>query len=244
MEADPVSPAPQPAAPLRRFAVTQDGTLHFTLHARDLDHAHAQSADLECTEAAADVALADGVHLTHITHGTVHDYSIEPADDTPLVQLADPNPLSATEVAGLYRMARRDAEDFLAGHPLPGQPAPLPDLAPHLQALPAARTPAEVSVITHHLVGATAPVLDHIASHFTAVALWAGTEHQHTPQSVRLLREAAQGIRAALTKVAQADLENLRAHYTPTGTQTEHTGSAPSAPPAPENPGRPSPKRR
>ncbi|WP_166520574.1 hypothetical protein [Streptomyces leeuwenhoekii] len=239
-----MSPAPQPAAPLRRFTVTQDGTLHFTLHARDLDHAHAQIADLECTEAAADVTLADGVHLTHITHGTVHDYSIEPADDATLVQLAEPNPRSTTQVADLYRMARRDAEDFLAGHPLPDQPAPLPDLTPHLQALPAARTPAEVSAITHQLVGATAPVLDHIASHFIALALWAGTEHQHTPQSGRLLREAAQGIRTALTKMAQADLENLRAYYAPTGTQADQASSAPSAPPAPENSGRLSAKRR
>ncbi|MEU3529090.1 hypothetical protein AB0E62_35425 [Streptomyces sp. NPDC038707] len=132
------------------------------------------------------------------------------------------------EPGDLYRRARRDAEPFLAGHPLPGQPVALPDLTPYLQALPDARTPAEVSVLTHQLVAATAPVLDHIAGHFVTLALWAGTEHRHTPQSVRLLRQAAQTIRTALVKVAQADLENLRAHYTPPAAGTEHPG-APSA---------------
>ncbi|MET9013914.1 hypothetical protein ABZX74_23795 [Streptomyces olivaceoviridis] len=127
-------------------------------------------------------------------------------------------------------MARRDAETFLGNHPLPDQPDPLPDLTPYLQALPAAKTPAEVSAITHQLVAATAPTLDHIASHFIAVALWAGTEHRHTPQSVRLLREAALSIRTALAKVAQADLENLRAHYAPPTTSSEPTRTtSPSA---------------
>ncbi|MFF5438849.1 hypothetical protein [Streptomyces achromogenes] len=130
----------------------------------------------------------------------------------------------------LYRRARRDAEPFLAGHPLPDQPVALPDLTPYLQALPDARTPVEVSAVTHQLVAATAPVLDHIASHFVTLALWAGTEHRHTPQSVRLLREAALRIRTALVKVAEADLENLRAHYTSPTTGTEHPGAgAPSS---------------
>jgi hypothetical protein len=130
----------------------------------------------------------------------------------------------------LYRLARRDAEPFLAHHPLPGQPVALPDLSPYLQALPDARTPAEVSAVTHQLVAVTAPVLDHIAAHFVTLALWGGTEHRHTPQSVRLLREAALSIRTALTKVAEADLENLRAHYTPPAAGTEHPGvGAPSS---------------
>jgi hypothetical protein len=134
------------------------------------------------------------------------------------------------EPGDLYRLARRDAAPFLAGHPLPDQPLALPDLTPYLQALPDARTPAEVSAITHHLVDATAPVLDHIAAHFVTLALWAGTEHRHTPQSVRLLREAAQTIRTALVKVAEADLENLRAHYTPPAAGPEHPGAgAPSS---------------
>ncbi|MFZ4189376.1 hypothetical protein [Streptomyces pseudogriseolus] len=134
-------------------------------------------------------------------------------------------------------MARRDAETFLANHPLPDRPGPLPDLTPYLQALPAAKTPAEVSAITHQLVAATAPALDHIAGHFIAVALWASTEHRHTPQSVRLLREAALSIRTALVKVAQADLENLRAHYAPSTASAEPTrATAPTAPPPPAPP--------
>ncbi|WP_208885186.1 hypothetical protein [Streptomyces sp. PBH53] len=128
----------------------------------------------------------------------------------------------------LYRMARRDAEPFLARHPLPHQPVDLPDLTPYLQALPNARTPAEVSAITHQLVAATAPVLDHIAGHFVTLALWAGTEHRHAPQSVRLLHQAAPSIRTALVKVAQADLENLRAHYTPPTAGAEHAGARPA----------------
>lgn len=140
----------------------------------------------------------------------------------------------------LYRMARRDAETFLANHPLPDQPTPLPDLTPYLQALPAAKTPAEVSAITHQLVADTAPVLDHIASHFIAVALWAGTEHRHTPQSVRLLREAALSIRTAMAKVAQADLENLRAHYAPTTANAEPTRA--TAPTATTSPGSTAPR--
>ncbi|MCP3821401.1 hypothetical protein NLX86_25885 [Streptomyces sp. A3M-1-3] len=115
----------------------------------------------------------------------------------------------------LHRYARRDAEPFLAKHSLPDQPLPLPDLTPYLTALAAAETPAEVSAITDRLVGATAPLLDHIAGHFVATALWAGHEHSHTPQSVRLLRDAAHSVRSALIHVAQADLENLRAHYAP-----------------------------
>ncbi|MEV6807763.1 hypothetical protein [Streptomyces sp. NPDC051132] len=132
----------------------------------------------------------------------------------------------------LYHLARRDAEPFLARHPLPDQPVAPPDLSPYLQALPDAQTPAEVSTVTHQLVAATAPVLDHIAGHFVALALWGGTEHRHTPQAVHLLREAAHNIRTALIKVAQADLENLRAHYTPPTAGTEHAGASPAAAPA------------
>ncbi|MBB4984188.1 hypothetical protein GGE06_005134 [Streptomyces sp. SFB5A] len=84
----------------------------------------------------------------------------------------------------LHRWARRDAEPFLAAHPLPDEPLPLPDLNPYLTALAEAETPAEVSAVTHQLFGATAPLLDHIASHFVALALWAGHEHRHTPKTV------------------------------------------------------------
>ncbi|MFF5537843.1 hypothetical protein ACFY71_36180 [Streptomyces cinerochromogenes] len=145
-------------------------------------------------------------------------------------------------VSDLYRCARRDAENYLTKHPLPDTPAPLPDLTPYLHALTAAGTPAEASAITHQLVGATAPVLDHIASHFIALALWAGHEHRHTAQAVRLLREAAFKIRSALHNVAQADLDNLRAHYAPQAMSPAQVTAMPS--PAPASPGHPSGPQR
>ncbi|MFF6772778.1 hypothetical protein ACFY8W_04355 [Streptomyces sp. NPDC012637] len=117
--------------------------------------------------------------------------------------------------ATLHRHARRDAEPFLAAHPLPDEPLPLPDLTPYLTALAEAETPAEVSAVTRRLVETTTPVLDHIAGHFVAVALWAGHERRHTPQAVRLLRDAAHGVRSAPAQVIRADLENLLAHYAP-----------------------------
>lgn len=138
----------------------------------------------------------------------------------------------------MLRWARRDAARFLADHPLPQDPLPLPDLTPFLTALSAAETPAEVSAITHHLAGATAPLLDHIAGHIIGVALWAGQEHQHTPRARRLLREAARDIRTALVKVAEADLENLRAEYdSPPAPSPKDAPRLPPAPPAPPSAG-------
>ncbi|MFE0772191.1 hypothetical protein [Streptomyces sp. NPDC058861] len=126
----------------------------------------------------------------------------------------------------LRQYARRDAEPFLAAHLLPQNPLPLPDLTPFLTALSAAETPAEVSAINRHLAGATAPLLDHIAGHIVGVALWASQEHQHTPRARRLLREAARDIRTSLVKVAEADLENLRAQY-PAGAEPPGVVAAP-----------------
>ncbi|WP_217550039.1 hypothetical protein [Streptomyces sp. GbtcB6] len=58
---------PSPTEPLRSFAVAQDGTLHFIVRARDLDHARAQLADVQAGEAGTDVSLGDSVRLAHIT---------------------------------------------------------------------------------------------------------------------------------------------------------------------------------
>ncbi|MFJ7164070.1 hypothetical protein ACIQUV_01020 [Streptomyces globosus] len=137
--------------------------------------------------------------------------------------------------------ARRDAAAFLAEHPLPQEPLPLPVLTPFLSALGAAETPAEVSAVTHHLAGITAPVLDHIARHIVGVALWRGQDHRHTPQAQRLLREAAQSIRTAMEKVAEAELENLRAEYAPVpappSAARKPTPSLLPAPPSSPKPG-------
>jgi hypothetical protein len=45
----------------------------------------------------------------------------------------------------LVRWASRDAEPFLAQHPLPKNPLPRPDLSLYLGALAAAATPAQAS---------------------------------------------------------------------------------------------------
>ncbi len=91
-----VSTAPQPRAPepLDLFDTTQDGTLHFTLRAQDLAHAHARVAALESSEATAEVTLGNGIRLTHITYGTVHDSDISAADDTAATQTAGSSPRS------------------------------------------------------------------------------------------------------------------------------------------------------
>ncbi|WP_435058189.1 hypothetical protein [Streptomyces sp. bgisy060] len=177
----------------------------------------------------------------------VHGGSIPPliqAIDRRLAQLGllqhTPERSAATPPRVLRGYARRDAEAFLAEHPLPQEPLPLPGLTPFLSALAAAETPAEVSAITHQLAGITAPVLDHIARHIVGVALWRGQDHQHTPQAQRLLREAAQSIRAAMVKVAEADLENLRAEYAPSPEPPSAARTiTPPRPPAP--PGSPKP---
>ncbi|MFH9957438.1 hypothetical protein ACH4OX_24945 [Streptomyces roseolus] len=152
-----------------------------------------------------------------------------------------PDTGAATPPRVLRRFARRDAAAFLAEHPLPQEPLPLPVLTPFLSALGAAETPAEVSAITHRLAGITAPVLDHIARHIVGVALWRGQDHRHTPQAQRLLREAARSIRTAMEKVAEADLENLRAEYAPVpappSAARKPTPSLPPAPPSSPRPG-------
>ncbi|MGQ4484490.1 hypothetical protein ACN6LM_003789 [Streptomyces sp. SAS_281] len=177
----------------------------------------------------------------------VHGGSVPPlihAIDLRLAQLGllnAPDTRAAMPPRVLRGYARRDAAAFLAEHPLPQEPLPLPVLTPFLSALGAAETPAEVSAITHHLAGITAPVLDHIARHIVGVALWRGQDHRHTPQAQRLLREAAQSIRTAMEKVAEADLENLRAEYAPApappSAARKPTPPLPPAPPSSPRPG-------
>lgn len=161
---------------------------------------------------------------------------------------SEPHTGGATPDA-LHRWARRDAEPFLAAHPLPDEPLPLPDLNPYLTVLAEAETPAEVSAVTQQLFGATAPLLDHIAGHFVALALWAGHGHRHTPEAANLLRDAGRSIRSALMQVAWADWENLRAHYAPPAVgpgeeQADRTAASRPSPPGPSAPSGPPRSRR
>ncbi|MEU0844013.1 hypothetical protein ABZ370_31680 [Streptomyces sp. NPDC005962] len=85
----PTAPPPRTSEPLSPFDVAQDGTLHFTLRARDLDDAHARVAALESAQASADIELGDEIRLTHITYGTVHDSDISAAGETAATPTAD-----------------------------------------------------------------------------------------------------------------------------------------------------------
>lgn len=73
-------PRPNSYMPLGTFTVAQDATVHMTLHARDLDHAYAQVADLASAEVGANVPLGNGVRLTHITCGDVNDADISASE--------------------------------------------------------------------------------------------------------------------------------------------------------------------
>lgn len=114
------SPPDQPV-PLRPFAVAQDGTLHFTLHARDLAHTCVLLAELESTEAVAEVALPDGVHLTHITYGTVQDCDIQPIEGSSPTRIAESVPLPGLP-AGVKRAPA--AHTVPPSTPLPGPGRP------------------------------------------------------------------------------------------------------------------------
>ncbi|MEV0265727.1 hypothetical protein AB0I49_30925 [Streptomyces sp. NPDC050617] len=70
----------------------------------------------------------------------------------------------------LLRRARRDAAPFLAEHALPTEPLPASDTAPCRAALAAARTPAEVSAVTQHLLHAAQPALAAVSDLLVAIA--------------------------------------------------------------------------
>lgn len=75
----------------------------------------------------------------------------------------------------------RDAKSFLADHPLPEQPLPAPDIAPYLDALAAAKTPAEVSAVTHRLLDAAQPALSAVSKVLVAIARWGGRSRSAEP---------------------------------------------------------------
>lgn len=138
----------------------------------------------------------------------------------------------------LLRWARRDAEPFLAQHPLPAEPLPVPDPAPYLAALAAAKTPAEVSAVTQRLLDAAQPALSAMSDLLVAIARW-GDRHRFAEQGSppKLLMEAASRSLTVLALADEADLAVLRAEYDPTPAPPPPAPkTAPGLPPAPPGP--------
>ncbi|MEV5150935.1 hypothetical protein AB0K81_03135 [Streptomyces werraensis] len=149
----------------------------------------------------------------------------------------------------LLRWARRDSEAFLAEHPLPDKPLPSPDLAPYLAALTAAKTPAEVSAVTQHLLDAAEPALRAVSDYLFATAQWRGQHRGAAKGSTpKLLMEAASRSLSVAAIADEADLRTLRAAYDPAPTPTRPPGPARAStalPPAPPHvpPAGPAPGR-
>ncbi|MGX1759918.1 hypothetical protein ACWIG5_23925 [Streptomyces lydicus] len=115
----------------------------------------------------------------------------------------------------LFRWARRDAEPFLAKHPLPNEPLPHPDLTPYLAALAAAETPAEVHAVTNRLIEAAEPALVAVSDYL--LATWRNQNRGAAKGSPpKQLLEAAGLCLSVLNLAEQADLTTLRAAYNPT----------------------------
>ncbi|MFF5438852.1 hypothetical protein [Streptomyces achromogenes] len=148
----------------------------------------------------------------------------------------------------LLRWAARDAEDFLARHPLPERDLPCPDLAPYLDALAAAETPAQASAVTRHLLKAAEPMFQAVSDYLWAAARWRcqhrGAERGSPP---KMLMTAASRSLSVPILAYEADLAILRAEYDPVpappsppqGPKAPRLPpSPPSAPPAGPAPGR------
>ncbi|MEV5506571.1 hypothetical protein [Streptomyces orinoci] len=116
----------------------------------------------------------------------------------------------------LLRWAKRDAEPFLAQHPLPEQNLPSPDLRPYLDALAAAETPAQASAVTQHFLDAAEPVLQTVSDYLVAAARWRGQNRGAEPGSPpKMLMTAASRSLSVLAIADQADLAILHAAYDP-----------------------------
>ncbi|MFD5583275.1 hypothetical protein [Streptomyces sp. NPDC057413] len=136
----------------------------------------------------------------------------------------------------LLRWARRDAEPFVAEHPLPEQPLPAPDLGPYLDALAAAETPAQASAVTQRLLDAAAPVLEAVSEYLVAAARWRGQNRgAELGSPPKMLMKAASDSLSALALGHQADLAILRAEYDPTPSLPSPSPGriGPGLPPAP-----------
>lgn len=142
----------------------------------------------------------------------------------------------------LLRWARRDAEPFLTEHPLPTGPLPNPELAPYLDALAAAETPAQASAVTQRLLDAAEPVLRAVSDYLDAAARWRD-QHRGAEKGSpsKLLMEAASRSLSVLALADEADLTILRAEYgpapapalAPPGPSPAASGLPPASPPQP-----------
>ncbi|AZM56342.1 hypothetical protein DMA15_30230 [Streptomyces sp. WAC 01529] len=139
----------------------------------------------------------------------------------------------------LLRWAKRDAEPFLAEHPLPDTPLPSPDLAPYHDALAAAETPAQASAVTQHLLDAAEPVLQAVSDYLLAAARWRDQHRGAEPDSPpKMLMAAASRSLDVLALAHRADLAILRTVYDPApapkaraDAPADTTSTLPPAPP-------------
>lgn len=152
--------------------------------------------------------------------------------------------LGIATTGDLRRWARRDAEGFLAEHPLPTEPLLTPDTAPFRAALAAAETPAEVSAVTRHFLRAAQPTL-HAVFDFLITVAQRGDQHLSAgPGSPpALLIEAANCAVAVLGISDKADLDALRAEYDTHPTRQTPPAPEPGLPPAPHGHSGPTPGR-
>ncbi|MER5813808.1 hypothetical protein [Streptomyces californicus] len=141
----------------------------------------------------------------------------------------------------LVSWARRAAAEFLAAHPLPADPPPVPDTAPYRTALSAAETQAEVSAVMRHFLRTVQPTL-HATFDFLMTVAERGDQHLRAgPDSpTEQLIYAANCSVAVLGVADQADREALRAEYDPPPSSRAAPKPASTTLPAPpEAPGPP-----
>ncbi|MFG2430312.1 hypothetical protein [Streptomyces sp. NPDC048590] len=143
----------------------------------------------------------------------------------------------------LKRWARRDAQPFLAAHPLPDQPWPGLDSTPYLDALASAQTPAEIDAVTDHVLDAAEPALQALSDYLVAAARWNRESRDAAKESIsNLLMTAASRAVSVLALADEAGMQRLRATYDPAPTPTTPTDhqrgtTATGLPPAPPSPG-------
>ncbi|MFF7258158.1 hypothetical protein [Streptomyces microflavus] len=134
----------------------------------------------------------------------------------------------------LRRWSLRDSETFRSQHPLPDAPLPGLDPGPYIAALTAAKTPAEVSAVTQHLLDAVFPTVREVSHLLVDIARWGGRHRSAAPDSPpKMLMTAASRCLDALALADQADIRVLRDEYDPSPKPPQPGAeSAPGLPPS------------